>query len=326
MRDTVDHGKVEAVAIFFGTDLQLVERLPRDRPFLTMEARDLGVRDQDLGRLVSTNLLRRPFRGVYVAQSLPDSPALRLDVLRLVVPAECVVTDRTAGWLWAGDRILAPNEHRVTGPISVFCRRPGYRLRGGLCASGERDLAARDIVERGGLAVTTPLRTACDLGRLLHRDQALAALDALAGLKGFSLDAMALEELRFKGYRGVRQLRWLIPIVDPRAESSGESVLRLRWLDAGLPRPECQIEVPNPWGAPFRIDLGLPELRYGAEYDGEAFHGPDQLAHDRRRRAWLLEERGWVLVVARRNNVHGQHQDIHGQLMAGWLEARARNT
>jgi hypothetical protein len=310
--------------VHLGTDREVLQSLPRDRPFLTSEARDLGVRDHELGHLVRVGCLRRPFRGVYVAEALADSPALRLAVLRLVVPPDCVVTDRTAGWLWVGDRVLAPNDHLQTSPISVFSRRPGYRLRAGLCASGERQLSPRDIVELSGLAVTTPLRTACDLGRLLYRDQALAALDALAGMEGFSLDALAFEEQRFKGYRGVCQLRWLIPIVDARSESSGESVLRLRWYDAGLPRPECQIEVPTPWGASYRIDLGLPDVRFGAEYDGDEFHGPEDREHDRGRRAWLWQEGQWILVVARRNNVHGQHQDIHGQLMEGWLRAQAR--
>ena len=65
---------------------------------------------------------------------------------------------------------------------------PGYRLRNGLVASGERMLRPEDVVEIGGLRVTTPLRTACDLGRLLHRDQAFAAMDSLAGLGAFSVE------------------------------------------------------------------------------------------------------------------------------------------
>ena len=97
-----------------------------------------------------------------------------------------------------------------------------------------------------GLRVTTPLRTACDLGRLLHRDQALAALDSLAALDAFTLAELSLATLRFPRYRGVRQLRVLVPLVDARAQSPGESILRLRWLDAGLPRPECQVAVPAP--------------------------------------------------------------------------------
>ena len=43
---------------------------------------------------------------------------------------------------------------------------------------------------------------------------------------------------RFRGFRGVVQLRCLAPLGDGRAESPGESALRLHWYDAGLPTPE----------------------------------------------------------------------------------------
>jgi hypothetical protein len=41
-----------------------------------------------------------PERGVYAMPDLVDDLELRLAMLRLVVPSECVVTDRTAAWLW----------------------------------------------------------------------------------------------------------------------------------------------------------------------------------------------------------------------------------
>ena len=53
------------------------------------------------------------------------------------------------------------------------------RLRNGLCASGERSFRPSDLTTIGGLTLTTPLRTAWDLGRLAHRDSAIGALDAL---------------------------------------------------------------------------------------------------------------------------------------------------
>ncbi len=89
----------------------------------------------------------------------------------MVVPEDCVVTDRTAAWLWGAGSALAPNDHLKVPKASVFAP-PGRRLRNNLTASGERMLTDRDVVELGGLLVTTSLRTACDLARLLHRDQA----------------------------------------------------------------------------------------------------------------------------------------------------------
>jgi hypothetical protein len=40
---------------------------------------------------------------------------------------------------------------------------------------------------------------------------------------------------------------------------------RLRWLDVGLPRPECQVEIPALNGGSYYLDIGLPERKLGAE-------------------------------------------------------------
>src|SRR4051794_5170519 len=81
----------------------LVQRflaLPRDRPFVSAEARELGLRYVDLRVLVQHGLLVHPMRGVYASSALTDCLELRIAVLRLMVPTDCVVTDRSAGWLW----------------------------------------------------------------------------------------------------------------------------------------------------------------------------------------------------------------------------------
>lgn len=289
--------------------VELVHRLPYRRPFLTAEARARGVDLRELRGLVTVGLLRHPVRSVYYRPELDDCLGLRVAALRLVVPEDCVVTDRTAAWLWGATTALAPNAHLVVPQVSVFAP-PGRRLRNGLVASGERILIPADITEIDGLLVTTPLRTACDLGRLLSREQALAGMDALAALRAFSVEQLSRELRRFRGYRGVIQARTLSPLVDPRAQSPGESVMRLRWLDAGLPRPECQVEIPAPDGGCFFLDMGLPDRKFGGEYDGEEFHGPAQQPHDECRRGWARVEQGWVIVVGRRRNVYGRQQDI----------------
>ena len=304
-------------------DLESALRVPQDRPFFWAQARDLGVSRRELMRLLELGLIYRPFKGVYVVAALEDTMALRLEILGMVVPPDCVVTDQTAGWLWAGDRVLAPNAHLVTPALSVFCK-PGHRLRSKLTISGERRFLPRDLVEVNGLRVTSPLRTACDLGRLLHRDEAFAALDSLAATGSFTVDELLAEVDRFKGFRGVIQLRSFAPLTDPRSDSQSESVLRLRWYDAGLPRPECQVEAETPWGSSYWIDVGRREELFGAEYFGEQFHGEDRHDHDRDRLGWLRDESEWTLVVARKHNVYGPQQDIVELLNTGWRLARLK--
>jgi hypothetical protein len=295
--------------------MDLARRLPSDRPFTTSYALQCGASYATLRRLVSDGLLAHPIKGVYYSTSLPDSLPLRVSAVKLVTPAHAVVTDRTAGWVWRAERVLAPGAHREVPQVSMFCP-PGRRLRNKLVESGQRMLEPRDVAVIDGLRLTTPLRTACDVGRLLHRDQALGVMDSLAALGRFTVPELVAEVERFRGFRGVVQLRQLAPLVDPKSGSPGESTLRLRWIDTGLPRPECQVEVPSPTGGALFIDVGLEGYLLGAEYFGEDFHGEDVADHDEARLAWLRKELGWTIVVARKHNVYGRNQDVDGLLVA----------
>ena len=296
--------------------------LPLDRPFTAAEAGEVSLRPQDLRAAVAAAHLWHPVRGVYVLRSVPEDLALRIDVLQLVVPQDCVVTDQTAAWLWGADQALPPNAHLAVPLISVFAP-PGRRLRNGLVDSGERRFTARDVIDLKGLLVTTPLRTACDIARLSGRDVAFAGLDALASLGTYTIEEQVRELERFRGYRGIIQARDLSPFADPRSGSHSESVFRLRWLDAGLPRPECQIEIPAPQGSYF-LDMGLREERFAGEYDGEEFHGPEESDHDEERRDWARSTGNWLIVVGRRHNIYGRGQDIDRLLRDAWKRRHDR--
>lgn len=295
--------------------MEHVRRLPPDRPFTSSSAREHGLTYDMLRQLVLLGLLVHPLRGVYYVAGLIDSLELRVAVLKLVVPPGAVVTDRTAAWLWGAQRVLPPGAHLEVPPISLFCL-PGSRLRNKLVESGQRMLLPTDIEMVDGLRVTTPLRTACDVGRLLHRDQAIGVLDALAALNRFDPSQLLAETARFKGFRGVLQLRYLVPLVDKKSGSPGESTLRLRWIEVPLPRPECQVEVCAPDGRSFFVDIGLADQRFGAEYFGEEFHGEEQREDDENRLNWLREQQAWTLTVARKHNVYGASQDIDDLLIA----------
>ena len=112
------------------------------------------------------------------------------------------------------------------------------------------------------------------------RDLAMGGLDALLRHGSFTSGELLDGVERFGRQRGVVQLRALAPLADPRSESLGESVLRLRWLDlTSLPRPEPQVPVFDDWGQEvYRLDLGVEELRFSAEYDGEEFHSTRRTA------------------------------------------------
>jgi hypothetical protein len=292
--------------------------LPIDRPFTASYAASAGVGTRLRRRLVDVGLLRPMLRGVLVATQVPDSLGVRVRAVKLVVPEHAVAVDRLAAWIHGVDALPRSAIHEMPR-LDIFSRA-GSRMRRESVRSGVRDLKPRDVCAIDGLQVTTGLRTACDLGRLLWRYDALGALDGYLRL-GIDRDELAREVERFKGFRGVVQLRRLVPLADPGAESQPESALRLHWHEAELPWPETQIWVHDGDVPRYRIDVGHEETRYGAEYFGEEWHDEDQREHDEGRLRWLEGERNWVMDVFLKDHVYGQ--DIAAlRLREGFERAR----
>ncbi len=311
--------------VWLPSDLILLDSrcpLPLDRPFTAAQARAWGVSGPLLRRLTSRALVREVVHGAYAVVQLPETIELRAAALALVVAKGAVVTDRTAAWLHGVDALPRSAPHEPV-PLDVFSadhsrlRRPGVH-------SGIRMLGEDDITTVGGVRLTTKLRTALDLGRSLPRYDAIGALDGFLRI-GVSRAALTASLDRFKGYRGVIQLRDLVPLADPRAESAPESALRLHAHDAGLPALQPQFWVHDEWGVPVhRLDLALPALKYAAEYNGTRFHeGEDQERADEDRLRWF-EHRDWVLDVFWKSDVYGRDADPARRLQDGVERARSR--
>lgn len=305
-------------------DLVLLDErcpLPLDRPFTVGEMRR-HVSRWHACELRRRGLIRDVVRGVCVAAQVRDTIELKVAALKLVVPPTAVVTDRTAAWLHGVDLLHRSAVHEAP-PVDVFDRRHAARVRRPGVRSGQRMMPDTDVMAVDGVLVTTPLRTALDLGRNLPRYDALAALDGFLRF-GVDRDRLLTSVERFRGDRGVVQLRGLAPLADARAESPPESALRGHWIDAGLPDPEPQCWVVDEVGVPvFRIDIGLPAVRFGAEYHGVRFHtGEDAESRDEDRQTWLEERAGWTIVVFWRDDLFGPGADPGSRLHAGLREAR----
>lgn len=296
--------------------------LPVDRPFTAHDADAAGVPASLRHKLIANGLLRPLVRGVFVATQVPDSLRLRVAAVALVTPPHVVVVDRTAAWIHGVDALPRSAMHEMPS-LDLYSIRASRMRRTGV-SSGIRHLTAADVEDVGGVAVTTALRTACDLGRLLWRYDALAAIDGFLRL-GVAHDELVREVDRFKGHRGVVQLRRLVPLGDAGAESPPESALRLHWHEADIPaRPTTQIWVHSDDGTPrFRIDVGDPEVRFGAEYFGEEFHGEDDEASDEDRLRWLRTRRAWVMEVFTKADVYGPDLAAGDRLRRGYFTARS---
>ena len=259
-----------------------------DEPFIGSEA----LRD---GTVANKHQLRTRFRALYPDVYLPDgvSPTL---------------SQRTAAaWLWTRRRgvvagLAASAMHGARWiaddvPVELICSnaRPpmGIRTRRDRLAPDERRLVA-------GMWVTTPERTAFDIGRLIDGDEAVTHLDALGNATRFDRPAVADLGRRHRGSPGVPRLRSVLDTYDPGAESPRETWLRLLLIRAGFPRPRTQIPVFDDFGDPrYHLDMGWKDVMIAVEYDGD---------HHRERpifgkdivRSEFIAYRGWthIRVVA----------------------------
>lgn len=227
------------------------------------------------------------FRGVYVPKRA--SPTLHDRAVGAWLTTDRngiiagVVASALHGAKWVDER----------EPVEVLVderrRQPGLVIRMDRVADDE-------ITAVADLLVTTPARTAFDLGRFQERSIAIGRLDALMRAAPFRDDEVALLLRRYGPVRGVRQLRALLPLVDPGADSLKESWLRLLLIDNGFPIPETQIPVFD-GDEPFAIlDMGWRHIQLAVEYDGDQ-HRTDRPQYVRdMRRIPRIERCGWEVI------------------------------
>ncbi len=209
-----------------------------------------------------------------------------------------------AAWLWSGrvgviSGAAAAALHGARWipddvPIDLICGN-NHPPRG--IAVRRYALLEGETLLLDGMTVTTPARTAFDIGRREAARPAVVRLDALARATGIKADVVLRVARSHPRSPGLRRLEAALARVDPGAESPRESQLRLLLVDAGLPRPRTQIPVAGPDGiAVAYLDMGWEEYLVAVEYDG------DQHRADRRqyvkdiRRSEMLERMGWRVV------------------------------
>jgi hypothetical protein len=277
-----------------------------DEPFIRADLHALGASPADLRRAQREGEVRRIVRGVFVRADVPDGITLRTHAVAKVVRPHHVVTDRTAAWLHGID-VHAYAEHEGAPPVET-CALRGREPTGRAGVDGRtRDLRPEDVMVLDGLRVTTPLRTALDLGCCLRRREAYAALCAFARLPGSTAPDLTRSLGRYRRRRGVVQLRSIVGLVDPRFESPREAWTFLAIADAGIPLPEPQVWIEVDGVPTYRLDLAYRRRRVCVEYDGEDAHA-GQESYDADRRRWLREH-DWTVIVLRNGDFSGDRLD-----------------
>jgi very-short-patch-repair endonuclease len=209
-----------------------------------------------------------------------------------------------AAWLWSERRsiVVGVSAAALHGSLWLGADLPAevnqrhrHKTKGIILHSDR--LADDEVCMVRGIRVTTPARTAYDLGRRCGLETAVIRLDALiqaTHLKAIDFSALAD---RHRGARGIKQLRQAITLSDAGAESPQETRTRLVLTDAGLRPKRTQIKVFDRFGVFVRrIDMGWDDWKVGVEYDGvQHWTDPGIRAHDIEWQA-QLEALGWRII------------------------------
>jgi hypothetical protein len=203
---------------------------------------------------------------------------------------------------------------------SAFCLSTGARLLGLPVFDGERDLLhvavprevavtrRQQVTAHGwwlppehvvlvqGVPVVSAARSFMDLAPTLRLEQLVAFGDA--ALRGGHATQPEIESIvttgtRRRGILTARRAAWLL---DARAESPPESIVRV-WLHlSGLPAAEPNVVITDSGGRfVARVDLCIREYRLAVEYEGRYHRDADQYAGDLDRRN-RLQQAGFLVV------------------------------
>ncbi len=253
-------------------------------PFIGSEALASGA----LSRYQLRTGYRAVLPNVYLAREVELSLELRVFAAWLWSRRKATIVGAAAAALlgskWIPDDVPVELNHANTRPPRGVLTRRDALLEG--------ETQAID-----GRAVTTPERTAFDIGRRGAIRSAVVRLDALARATGFKADDVLRLAKCHPHSPGLRRLEAALALVDPGSQSPRESYLRLLLIDGGLPRPQTQIPVLADDGIPFAyLDMGWEDQMVAVEYDGE-HHRTDrrQFVKDIRRLE-MLERRGWIVI------------------------------
>jgi hypothetical protein len=196
---------------------------------------------------------RRLFYDVYVDSRVVETHLLRCQALSLRLPADAVISGRSAAQIWGACMGEADD------PIEVLCPRrltaEGVRATRGSLAQAERAVWY-------GVPVPIVAHTAWELARTLPLPDAVCWVDALANARNLGTDRLVGHARVHIGERGSPSAMTALPLCDGRSESPPESRLRLELTRARLPKPVPQWIVT--WRGSFvaRVDLAWPQWRF----------------------------------------------------------------
>jgi hypothetical protein len=225
------------------------------RPFSVGEAIDHGISlDMLRGRR-----FRRLFRGIYVAADVELTHRQWLRAALLMLPEDAVVSHLSALMVWGFDPRLSADLAFSTN-TSAVCQMAGVALH--------RRQGRLSPTKLRGLPVTGPDRTFVDCATQLSFVELVQVGDWLLH-QGLSTHARLSRYSNDRHLSGVRKARRALAYVRRGAESPMETLIRLMLGFAGLPWPDCNVEVRDAVGRfVARVDMLYPAFRVIVKYEG----------------------------------------------------------
>jgi hypothetical protein len=265
-----------------------------------------------------------PWRGVLVDAGRAADPLTLVAAAHLAVGPPAIVAGSSAAFLH-GLSALAPTPVHLVVPYET-----SKRSRNGIVVHNASNLD-RDREERFGLPVLGLDRVLTDLVCSTRPWDGLAILDQALAREPEARRPVV--RARLNGLiagrpdpRGTRIGRRLVELATGRAESPPESWLLWRVVDLGFPVPDANVPVCDLDGRElYRVDLGWRSLRIAAEYNGYAAHAGRE-EYDERRRS-DLERRGWIVVIADADDLHGGsrlEKELDEAFIARGVDVRGR--
>lgn len=244
---------------------------------------------EEVSRYELRSRFTRLYPDVYVPPETPLTVGLRSE----------------AAWLWSGRKaVIAGMPAAKLNGVEWVDDNESIELIGGNARSPKGIVTRSDVMLAdevktiGGLPVTTPVRTAYDLGRRGELRAAVARVDGLMRFAGVTKSAVEDLISRHPHTRGLRKLEQVLRVADGGAESPRETYLRLLINETGdFPPLVTQIPVPKPDGlSNYFLDMGWVDVKIAVEYDGEDHQrDPDKFADDIVRLEYL-QQRGWIVI------------------------------
>ena len=189
--------------------------------------------------------------------------------------------------------------------VTRLDRRAGRREAG--VRQHEGVLRPGDWVERNGVLVTSPTRTALDCACVVDVEHGIAIVGDLLHRKLTTAEDLAQCAVFMQRWPGSLKHAVVLLVADGRCESVGEHrTLHLIWRQ-GLPRPIPQYKVCHPHTGELLaiVDFAWPELGVFLEFDGkvkyqklleEGESPSDVVVREKRREELVCRLMGWRCI------------------------------